>query len=138
MEKAVSKLLSLLCLFLLACGGPSGQRVVEWPASDRLFLADTRNGIVRVFDTRNGPVPYGQLNARERHAVRDMQLDPARARLWVLGDDALYLYDAHLLMLVERHELRPESEDWQGLEVAAAGVTLVSAKHRKSFPAREG
>lgn len=134
----MSKLLSLLCVFLLACGGPPGQRVVEWPESDRLFLADARNGMVRVFDTRNGPVPYGQLLARERHAVRDMQLDPERARLWVLGDDAVYLYDARLLMLVERQALPPENEDWQGLEVAGAGVTLVSATRRTTFLAREG
>ena len=130
--------LRILCLLLAACGGPADQRVIEWREADRLFLADARNGIVRVFDTRNGPVPCAQLNARERHAVRDMQLDLPRARLWVLGDDALYLYDARLLMLIGRHELAPEDGGRLEIEVAAAGVTLVSAKHRKSFPAREG
>lgn len=134
----MSKLLVVLCLFLAACGGPPGQRVIEWRNADRLFLGDARNGVVRVFDTRNGPVPYGQLNARERHSVRDMQFDPAKARLWVLGDDALYLYDARLLVLVERYALPFEGEAWLELDAGKTGVTLVSAQRRKSFSAREG
>lgn len=97
--------LRMLCLLLAACGGPADQRVVEWREADRLFLADGRNGIVRVFDIRNGPVPYGQLTARERRSVRDMRLDAAAAELWVLGDDALYRYDVRLLALLERREL---------------------------------
>lgn len=124
------KLLSLLCVFLLACGGPAGQRVVEWPESDRLFLADARNGTVRVFDTRNGPVPYGQLMARERRSVRDMRLDADAAELWVLGDDALYRYDGRMLTLLERRDLPAAVDAWETLELADAAVFLVSATQR--------
>ena len=120
----------MLCSLLLACGGPPNQRHVPWPEADRVFLADSRNGLVRVFDTRNGPVPYAQLTARERRSVRDMRLDAAAARLWVLGDDALYVYDAHLLMLVERRDLPGGGEAWQGLELADAAVFLVSPTQR--------
>jgi len=121
----------VFCVFLAACGGPADQRVVEWREADRLFIADGRNGIVRVFDTRNGPVPCGQLHARLRASVRDMQLDAAAGQLWVLGDDALYRYDAWLLTLVDRRAL-PADETWQRLEAAeAAAVTLVSAGSRR-------
>lgn len=122
--------LSILLAALPACGGPPGQRDIHWREADRLYLADARNGLVRVFDTRNGPVPCGQLTAKERRSVRDMQLDERAARLWVLGDDALYLYDARLLMLVERRPLPDGASDWQRLEVADAAVTLVSATRR--------
>lgn len=122
--------LRMLCLLLAACGGPADQRVVEWREADRLFLADGRNGIVRVFDIRNGPVPYGQLTARERRSVRDMRLDAAAAELWVLGDDALYRYDVRLLALLERREL-PAAGAWETLELADAAVYLVSATQRR-------
>lgn len=124
------RVLGILLAVLPACGGPPGQRDIHWREADRLYLAGARNGVVRVFDTRNGPVPYGQLTAKERRSVRDMQLDERAARLWVLGDDALYVYDARLLMLVERRPLPDGATDWQRLELADAAVTLVSASRR--------
>ena len=133
----MSRVLWVFCLLLVACDGPSSQRFIEWREADRLFLADARNGLVRVFDTRNGPVPYGQLTARERRSVRDMQLDESAAHLWVLGDDAVYVYDARMLMLLERRALPGGPRDWQGLEVVEAAVYLVSATRRVRLAGRQ-
>jgi hypothetical protein len=94
----------LFALFLTACGTaadgmPPRQVSILWPEGHRLFVGDSRQGVVRAFSTYDGPRAAGEGRAPGRRGVLDMKLDAARGRLWVLGADALYLHDAATLTL---------------------------------------
>lgn len=69
-----------------------------------LFVAQP-DGAVRVLHLRNTVGELGMLRAPQRHRVLDVALDASGHRLWVLGDDAAYCYDAYSLRLIERSEL---------------------------------
>lgn len=124
-----STTLVLAALALAAgCGGSpgaGGQREIVWTGHDVLFLADARNGQVRVFDLRNGPVPRASVVAQGRRSVQDMELDPGRGILWVLGDDALYRYDAYSLALQGRQALPTNTGPLRALELDRDGVPVL-------------
>lgn len=122
----------------VGCGGSpggGGQREIVWAGHAVLFLADARNGQVRVFDLRNGPVPRTSVVARGRRSVQDMELDAGRGILWVLGDDALYRYDAYSLALQGRRTLPTNTGPLRALELDGDGVpVLVAAGLRIRLP----
>lgn len=102
------------------------QTIVEWPAQRLLFIADERIGSVRAFHLGGGaPVLAAQTRTFERSSVRDIQLDPARGRLWVLGADAAYVHDAHSLALQKRIPL--DARDVAGMRIENGGVTLLAS-----------
>jgi len=116
--------------------GAAEQHQALWREEQLLFVADGRNGWVRVFDLRNGMTPRAVLMAPPRHAVLDMALDSPRNRLWVLGDDALYAYDAHDLALRQRLALPGNTGPGRRLELAGDGsVHLLDAGMRRTVVA---
>jgi hypothetical protein len=101
---------TLIALFLVAAcgdgrGTPPRQVAALWPEGHRLYIADSRQGVVHVFATHDAPHAVGEARAPSRHAVFDLELDAAQGRLWVLGNDALYLYDPASLMLRRRYPI---------------------------------
>lgn len=101
------------------------QAIVEWPAQRLLFIADERIGSVRAFHLGGGvPLLAAQTRPSERSSVRDIQLDPARGRLWVLGADAVYVHDARGLRLQKRIPL--EARDVAALRIEPDGVILLA------------
>jgi hypothetical protein len=98
----------LFALLMTACsfapdGLPARQVSVLWPEGHRLYVADSRQGVVRAFATHDGPRAAGEGRAPGRRGVLDMKLDAARGRLWVLGTDAIYVHDAASLILLHRY-----------------------------------
>ncbi|MFZ2854784.1 MAG: hypothetical protein WAZ34_11835 [Rhodocyclaceae bacterium] len=104
------------------------QTIVEWPEQRLLFIADERIGSVRAFHLGGAPVPVAQTRTFERSSVRDIQLDPVRGRLWVLGADAAYVHDAHRLALQKRIPL--DARDVAGMRIENGGVTLLASSNR--------
>lgn len=112
--------------------GAAEQHRVEWNEERLLFVADDRNGWVRVFDLRSGLTPRDVLTANRRRAVLALALDVERGRLWVLGDDALYAYDAHGLAPRQRLALPANTGPGRRLELAADGtMRLLDAGTRR-------
>jgi hypothetical protein len=106
----------LFVLILTACGTgadatPPRQVSVIWPEGHRLFVGDSRQGVVRAFSTYDGPRAAGEGRAPGRRGVLDLKLDAARGRLWVLGADALYLHDAATLTLRQRYPVAGVAAD---------------------------
>jgi hypothetical protein len=99
----------LFALLLAACGNaadaPARQISLLWPQGHRLYVADSRRGVVMAFSTYDGPRAAGEGRASGRNAVLDMKLDGARRRLWVLGPRAIYEHDAISLALLHRYPL---------------------------------
>lgn len=62
-----------------------------------LFVGQAGDGAVRVLNLRNTIGEIGVLRAPARHHVHDLRLDASQRWLWVLGDDAVYRYDARNL-----------------------------------------
>ena len=105
-SRGLCLLFSLLMLVACEASGPLVPRqvVVEWPEQQRVFVADIRIGRVQSFRLGGGALlaqTAGMAGAR----LRDLRLDPARNKLWVLGGDALYLYDAGALALQQQFPL---------------------------------
>lgn len=102
------------------------QMIVEWPEQRLLFIADERIGSVRAFHLSGGaPLLAAQTRTFERSSVRDIQLDQARGRLWVLGADAVYVHDAHGLLLQKRIPL--DARNVAGLRIEQSGITLLAS-----------
>lgn len=113
--------------------GAAEQHQARWPEEQLLFVADDRNGWVRVFDLRNGMTPRAVLTATGRRVVRDMALDTRRDRLWVLGDDALYAYDARGQALRQRWAVSSNTGPGRRLALAEDGaVYLLDAGTRRT------
>lgn len=98
----------LAALFLAACtAAPDGtsarQVTVPWDEIHRVYVADSRQGVVRAFSTWDTPRAAAEGRAPGRRSVLDMKLDKAHGRLWVLGPDGLYLHDATSLVLLRRY-----------------------------------
>lgn len=74
----------------------------KWVDRQLLFVGDSRLGSVRVYHLRAAPQQIAELRAPGRNEVRDIALDPAGNRIWVLGDGAVYLHDARSFSLVKR------------------------------------
>lgn len=96
-----------LAFFLAACqpaDRPAAAKRVEakWVDRQLLFIGDNRLGNVRIFHMRSAPLLIGELRAPGRSEVRDIALDPAAGRIWVLGDGAVYLHEARSFSLVRR------------------------------------
>lgn len=107
---------TLLALLLAACGsavnGPPARQVsVLWPEGHRLYVGDSRQGVVRAFSTFDGPRAAGEGRAPGRRGVLDIKLDAARGHLWVLGADALYLHDPATLTLRQRYPVAGVTAD---------------------------
>lgn len=115
-------------------GGGAEQHRIEWSEEHLLFVADDRNGWVRVFDLRNGMTPRAVLTAPGRRAVLDLALDARRERLWVLGDDALYVYDACGLVASQRLAVPANTGPGRRLELAMDGsVYLLDVGTRRAL-----
>lgn len=95
-------------LFVLAACQPAGNAVIgkrveiKWEERQLLIVGDPGSGVARVFHMRAAPLLIGEMRAPGRTAVRDLQIDKARARIWVLGSDALYAHDARTWSPVRR------------------------------------
>jgi hypothetical protein len=128
----------LVALLLLAAGcdvKPATQH--EAVADHTLFVADSRNGQVRVFDLRNGPVMRAMLIAPARRTVLGLRLDAAGERLWVLGNDALYAYDARSLVLQRQLALPTNTAAARALDLLEDGTPLLVSAGRR-YPIRAG
>ena len=80
-----------------------GKRVeAKWVDRQLLFVGDSRQGAIRVFHMRASPLQVAEIRAPGRDTVRDIALDPAAGRIWVLGDGAVFLHDARTFSLVRR------------------------------------
>lgn len=96
-----------LMLSLVACQ-PADRAVAtkrveaKWVDRQLLFVGDNRIGTVRIFHLRSAPQLVAELRAPGRTEVRDIALDPASHRIWVLGDGAVYLHDARRFSLIRR------------------------------------
>lgn len=102
----------LFALLLTACSAPPGgmppqQVTIPWPEAHRLYVADSRQGVVRAFSTWDTPRAAAEGRAPGRRSVLDMKLDKAHGRLWVLGPDGLYLHDATSLVLLRHYPAQP-------------------------------
>ena len=76
------------------------QSLVEWPGQRLVFVADERTSLVRSYYLGNGsPVAFAQSRSGGHARVRDMQLDEAGGRLWVLGYNGVSVFDARRLTL---------------------------------------
>lgn len=120
----------LAALWLAACGpvarGPGQPVLVEWKEQRLVFVADHRMGMVRSFFLSNGsPVFFAQSPHGERSSVRDLQVDPAKGELWVLGDDGVTVYSARELKRLRHYAVDIGRAD--RLQRDADGVVLLSA-----------
>lgn len=102
-----SLFLATLLLALAACRPAAevtnGKRVeAKWEERQLLIVGDERSGTARIFHTRAAPALIGELRAPGRNAVRDIRIDAARGRIWVLGDAAVYLHDARSGSVIRR------------------------------------
>jgi len=78
-----------------------GMSRAEWREAGLLYLADQRNGQVRVFRLRGDlPVPVATLAPGPRRSIRALGLEGAKERLWVLDVAGLSLYDARRQVLL--------------------------------------
>ncbi len=76
------------------------QSLVEWSGQRLLFVADERTSMVRSYYLGNGsPVAFAQSRSGRHARVRDMQIDEAGGRLWVLGYNGVSVFDARRLTL---------------------------------------
>lgn len=121
---------ALASFAMLAACQPQAQGGAQPQAFDAtrrvLFLANTPDGAVHVLNLRNTIGELGVLRATQRRVVRDIRLDDSRHRLWVLGDDAAYCYDADTLRLIERSVLA-DAAGQRFARVEADSFTLEAA-----------
>ena len=121
---------AVLAISLAACQpaerAAATKRVeAKWADRQMLFVGDNRVGAVRVFHMRAAPALIGELRAPGREAVRDIAIDPAANRIWVLGDGAVYLHDAQRFSLVRR--IPGVGSGAERLALGAAGAPLLIA-----------
>lgn len=90
-----------------------------------LFVAHANDGSVRALNLRNTIGEIGMLREPTRHLVHELKLDTSGRRLWVLGDDAVYGYDALSLRLVSRTPL-PIGHAQRFAQVGANGFSLTA------------
>ena len=88
-----------------------------------LFDANPGGGDVRALGLRAGISNLSVLKAPERHMVRDLRFDPSRRWLWVLGDDAVYRYDAYSMKEDGRFPL-PDGEATKFSSVSRVSFAL--------------
>lgn len=120
-----------LTFALVACqpaaNAPVEKRVeAKWVDRQMLFVGDNLVGGVRVFHLRAAPQLIGELRAPGRGEVRDILLDSAANRIWVLGDGAVWLHDAQRFSLIRRIAAPGSRNERLALD-AAGGVLLVAA-----------
>jgi hypothetical protein len=98
----------------------------KWVDRQLLFIGDNRLGVVRVFHMRSAPQLVAEMRTPGRNEVRDIALDPAGGRLWVLGDGAVYLHDAKTFSLIRRIPAVGSGNERLALD-ASGRVLLVAA-----------
>lgn len=123
---------------LAACGmerGPGpGESRAQWAEAGLLYLADQRNGQVRVFRLRGDlPVWLETLALPQRRSIRGLDLDAAGERLWVLDVAGLSLYDARSRVLLG-HWAAPAGVRLEGLETLATSAVAVAAGGGRFVP----
>jgi len=132
-------LLALGAYLLVACQSAdqliAAQRVVEWPEQHLVYIADSRTGQVRSFFLGNGaPVFFAQTRSAQRTSVRDLRLDSQHNQLWVLGDDAVDIYEARGLVLQKRLPRNAQNASVLGIdtkrELFAAKFDIFSLAER--------
>ena len=100
---------AVLCALLVAACSDGSDRVpprqtcLTWPEGDRLYVADSRQGVVRSFATADGPRAVAEGRAPGRSRVFDLALDGVRRRLWVLGPTSIDVHDAMSLALIHSY-----------------------------------
>ena len=111
-----NRLLSVLCsataaaalIVSLAACQPADRAAMQkrveakWVDRQLLLVGDGRLGSVRVYHLRAAPQLVAELRAPGRNEVRDISIDAANNRIWVLGDGAVYLHDGRSFSLVKR------------------------------------
>ena len=135
-------LLALVAYLLVACQSAdqliAAQRVVEWPEQHLVYIADSRTGQVRSFFLGNGaPVFFAQTRSAQRTSVRDLRLDSQHNQLWVLGDDAVDIYDARGLVLQKRLPLDAQDASALGIEAKRELFAANSDKFADNFALAE-
>ncbi len=136
MSTAISRWMMAAATILLiaaACGGsgPAAQYEAHDIEEQRLYVADSRNGQIRLFDTRNGLVPIKLAVLPDRRTVQALRLDARGDRLWVLGAEAVYGYDPRALTLLETRRLPTNTGASRALDLDPDGApVLVSAGRR--------
>ena len=98
------------------------QVVVDWPEENLVFVADSRVGRVQSYRLGGGPL-VAQTQGVRRASVRDIRLEPLDNRLWVLGNDGVYLYAARGLVLQKQFPLGVRKIS--ALRIEAGGVLLL-------------
>jgi hypothetical protein len=116
----------LALLSLAACESTekpvARQVVVDWPEEQLAFVADTRVGRVQSYRLGGGAL-VAQTQGVSRASVRDIRLEPQGNKLWVLGNDGVYLYAARGLAL-QKHFPLPVRKV-AALRLEAGGVLLL-------------
>ncbi|MBI2307057.1 MAG: hypothetical protein HYU78_07100 [Rhodocyclales bacterium] len=125
-------LLATTLLTLNACrpegAAAIGKRIeAKWEARQLLVVGDGQTGIVRIFHTRAAPVLIGELRAPGRASVRDIRIDEAHGRIWVLGETAVYLHDARSGSLIRRIPASAAAAT-QRLELETSGALRLLAE----------
>lgn len=112
---------------LVACGdglsadaSPVAQYRLDWPAAQRIYLADGRNGIVIAIPLGASPTAALRSVDFRRSRVLGLALEPEAGRLWVRSPEGLDVLDSR--------DLRPLAH-WDGAgpgfpEGAVAGLQL--------------
>lgn len=118
-----------VALTLVACQpadiAPVHKRVeAKWVDRQLLFVGDNMLGGVRVFHMRAAPQPVAEMRAPGRSEVRDIALDPAANRIWVLGNGAVWLHDAQRLSLIRRIPAVGSGSERLALD-ASGGLLLI-------------
>ena len=95
-----------LSFFLIACQpadrAEQAKRIeAKWVDRQLLFVGDPAGKGSRL-PPATGAATDRRVAGTGRSGVRDVSLDPAAGRIWVLGDGALYLHDARTFSLVKR------------------------------------
>lgn len=116
-------------LFAVAACRPVGEIAtgkhieVQWEERQLLLVGDARTGSARVFHMRAAPLLIGEMRAPGRTAVRDIRIDAARQRVWILGEAAVYVHDARTWSLIRR--IPAPAAAAERLELAADGAPLL-------------
>jgi len=125
-----STLLPLALVLLTAACQPAGhdalpQRVeAKWPERQLLLVGDDASGSVRVFHLRAAPLAIAEIRTPTRAATRDIAIDAAAGRIWILGDGALFLHDGRSFSPIRRI---PLAGNGRRLALAADGSPHVFA-----------
>lgn len=120
----------LSCTVATLCPAPAAaaaERVFgEAPALGWVLLAGPGPGQLRVFDVRRGVMPLATLQGARR-ALRGVEVDVRRRRVWVLAPASLDLHDGFSGRLLG-HWAAPAGVTLRQLALDAAGQARVTGE----------